>query len=83
MAISTTSAYLLNTSRDGDSTTSLGSLFQSMIILSVKKFFPNILPKPPVTQLEAVSSHPITCYLGEDSKTRHATTSFQVVVESN
>ena len=30
---------LLNTSRDGDSTTSLGSLFQGLITLSVKNFF--------------------------------------------
>jgi len=29
----------LNTSRDGDSTTSLGSLFQCLTTLSVKKFF--------------------------------------------
>ncbi|KAK4830710.1 hypothetical protein QYF61_012970 [Mycteria americana] len=36
--LGTTSTYLLNTSRDGDSTTSLGSLFQCLITLSVKKF---------------------------------------------
>ena len=37
--LSVTSTHLLNTSRDGDSTTSLGSLFQCLITLSVKKFF--------------------------------------------
>jgi len=39
MPLSTTSMCLLNTSRDGDSATSLGSLFQCSITLSVKKFF--------------------------------------------
>lgn len=33
-------------------------------------------------QLEAISSHPIICYLGEDTKTLHATASFQISVES-
>ncbi|KAK4831743.1 LOW QUALITY PROTEIN: hypothetical protein QYF61_018873 [Mycteria americana] len=45
--------------------------------------FPNIQSKPPLVQLEAISSHPITCYLGEETNTHLATTSFQVVVESN
>jgi len=39
MSRSTTSKWFLNTSRDGDSTTSLGSLFQCLTTLSVKKFF--------------------------------------------
>ncbi|KAK4824710.1 LOW QUALITY PROTEIN: hypothetical protein QYF61_017936 [Mycteria americana] len=39
MSLSTSSKRLLNTSRDGDSTTSLGSLFQCLITLSVKKNF--------------------------------------------
>ncbi|KAK4830521.1 hypothetical protein QYF61_011500 [Mycteria americana] len=39
MSLSTTSTRLLNTSGDCDSTTSLGSLFQCLITLSVKKFF--------------------------------------------
>ncbi|KAK4818707.1 hypothetical protein QYF61_018686 [Mycteria americana] len=29
--------------------------------------FPNIQSKPPLAQLEAISSHPITCYLGEET----------------
>ncbi|KAK4808977.1 hypothetical protein QYF61_015211 [Mycteria americana] len=29
--------------------------------------FPNIQAKPPLTQLEAISSRPITCYLGEET----------------
>ena len=39
MSLSAMSIHLLNTSRDGDSTTSLGSLFQCFISLSVMKFF--------------------------------------------
>ena len=39
MSLSTTSRWFLNTFRDGDSTTYLGSLFQCLTTLSVKKFF--------------------------------------------
>ncbi|KAK4829771.1 LOW QUALITY PROTEIN: hypothetical protein QYF61_006495, partial [Mycteria americana] len=39
MSLSTSSKRPLNTSRDGNSTTSLGSLFQCLITLSVKKNF--------------------------------------------
>lgn len=39
MLLSTTSTFLLNISRDRDSTISLGSSFQYMPILSMKKFF--------------------------------------------
>jgi len=42
----------------------------------LEEIFPNIQSKPPLTQLEAISSCPITSYLGEE-------TSFQVVVESD
>ncbi|KAK4810666.1 hypothetical protein QYF61_007466 [Mycteria americana] len=45
--------------------------------------FPNIQSKPPLAQLEAISSRPITSYLGEETDTHLSTTSFQVVVESN
>ncbi|KAK4826531.1 hypothetical protein QYF61_010028 [Mycteria americana] len=45
--------------------------------------FPNIQPKPPLAQLEAISSHSITCYLGEETDPHLSTTSFQVVVESH
>ncbi|KAK4821719.1 LOW QUALITY PROTEIN: hypothetical protein QYF61_000262 [Mycteria americana] len=48
-----------------------------------EKIFPDIQSKPPLVQLEAVSSCPITCYLGKGSDPHLATTSFQVVVESN
>ncbi|KAK4818842.1 LOW QUALITY PROTEIN: hypothetical protein QYF61_020061 [Mycteria americana] len=45
--------------------------------------FPNTQSKPPLAQLEAISSCPITCYLGEETDPHLSTTSFQVVVESN
>ncbi|GAB0191434.1 hypothetical protein GRJ2_001608700 [Grus japonensis] len=47
-----------------------------------EEIFPNIQSKPPLTQLEAISSSPVTCYLAEETNTHLATTSFQVVVES-
>ncbi|KAK4821603.1 hypothetical protein QYF61_025180 [Mycteria americana] len=39
--------------------------------------FPNIQSKPPLVQLEAISSCPITCYLGEETNPHLSTTSFQ------
>ncbi|KAK4817018.1 hypothetical protein QYF61_025938 [Mycteria americana] len=48
-----------------------------------EKIFPSIQSKPPLAQLEAISSHPITCYLGKETNTHLATTSFHVVVESD
>ncbi|KAK4830127.1 LOW QUALITY PROTEIN: hypothetical protein QYF61_008554 [Mycteria americana] len=48
-----------------------------------EEIFPNIQSKPPLAQLEAISSRPITCYLGEETDPHLATISFQVVVESD
>ncbi|KAK4817862.1 hypothetical protein QYF61_001531 [Mycteria americana] len=45
--------------------------------------FPNIQSKPPLVQLEAISSCPITCYLGEETDSHLSTPSFQAVVESD
>ncbi|KAK4823336.1 hypothetical protein QYF61_001613 [Mycteria americana] len=42
-----------------------------------EEIFPNIQSKPPLEQLEAISSRPIACYLGEETNTHLATTSFQ------
>ncbi|KAK4817635.1 hypothetical protein QYF61_021781 [Mycteria americana] len=39
--------------------------------------FPNIQSKPPLAQLEAISSRRIACYLGEETDPHLATTSFQ------
>ena len=40
-----------------------------------KEIFPNIQSKPPLTQLEAIASHPIASYLGEEINTCLTTTS--------
>ena len=48
-----------------------------------EEVFPNIQSKPPLAQLEAISSHPITCYLTEETSTHLATTPLQVVAESD
>ncbi|KAK4806266.1 hypothetical protein QYF61_013410 [Mycteria americana] len=48
-----------------------------------EEIFPNIQSKPPLAQLEAISSPPITCYLGEETDPHLSTASFQVVVESD
>ncbi|KAK4830776.1 hypothetical protein QYF61_013609 [Mycteria americana] len=48
-----------------------------------EEIFPNTQSKPPLAQLEAISSCPITCYLGEETDPHPSTTSFQVVVESD
>ncbi|KAK4806883.1 hypothetical protein QYF61_012604, partial [Mycteria americana] len=41
--------------------------------------FPNIQSKPPLAQLEAISSCPITRYLGEETDPHLSTTSFQTL----
>jgi len=48
-----------------------------------EEIFPNIQSKLPLTQLEAIASHPIASYLGEETNTHLTTNSFQLVVESN
>ena len=48
-----------------------------------KEIFPNVQSEPPLTQLEAIASCPITSYFGEETNTCVSTTSFQVVIESN
>ncbi|KAK4810927.1 hypothetical protein QYF61_013335 [Mycteria americana] len=41
--------------------------------------FPNVQSKPPLAQLEAISSCPIICYLGEETDPHLSTTSFQTL----
>jgi len=48
-----------------------------------KGIFPNIQSKPPLMQLEAIASHPIAGYLGEESNTCLTTPSCQGAVESD
>jgi len=47
------------------------------------EIFSSILSKPPLAQLKAISSHPITSYLGKETNTHLTTTSLQLVVESD
>ena len=47
-----------------------------------EEIFPNIQSKPPLAQLQAISSCPVACYLGEKTNT-HLATTFQVAVESH
>jgi len=49
---------------------------------SSKEIVPNIQSEPPLMQLEAIASRPITGYLGEETNPRLTITSFQVAVES-
>jgi len=79
MSLSTTSTCLLNTFRDGDSTT--GQPAPMLHNPFGEEIFPNTQAKPLLVP-EAVSSHPVTSYLGEETNTHLTTTSFQVVVES-
>ena len=62
MSLGTTSNLFLNRSRDGDSTTSLGSLFVFNHPFCKEVFFSDIQPKPPLVQLQAISPHPLTCH---------------------
>jgi len=48
-----------------------------------KEIFPNIQSKPLLMQLEAIASHLIASYLGEQTNTCLTITSFQVAVESD
>ena len=48
-----------------------------------EEIFPNIQSKPLLVQFEAISSCPITCYLGKETNTHLTTVSIQVVVESD
>ena len=47
-----------------------------------EEIFLDIQSKPPLAQLEAISSCPVTCYLGKETNIHLATTSFQVAVEN-
>ena len=48
-----------------------------------EEIIPNIQYKPPLVQLETVSSSPTTCHLRKETNTLLATTSIQVIVESD
>ena len=62
MSLSTTSKCFLNTSRDGDSTTPLGSPFQHLTTHLENKFFLTSKLNLP-SQFEIISSSPISSYI--------------------
>ena len=77
MSLSATSTRLLNTSRDGDSTTSLGSLCHCLPALPEKKLFPvsnlnlpwNNLPSEKCIYLDTAQKHgKLKSLVWEDSK---------------
>ena len=80
MSPSTTSKHSLNTSRDGDSTTSLGSPFQCLTTLLEKKLSLKSNLNLPWHNLK---TFPLAPLLAEEADFHLATASFQVVVESN
>ena len=57
-------------------TTSLGSPFQCLTTLLEQRF---LQPESPMVQLEAIFSHAITSYLGEEADPHLTTTSFQAI----
>lgn len=80
MSPSATSRNFLRKSRKSYSTTFLDSPYQCMTSLSMLL---NIQLEPPLGQLEAISSHHITCHLREKIITLTTAALFQVVTESN
>lgn len=64
MSLSATSIHLLYIPMGNDSTTALGSLFQTEFYLESMGIIPNSQSKPALVQLEATSS-PVVCYLEE------------------
>jgi len=48
-----------------------------------EEIFSNIQSKPPLMQLEAISSLPIASYMGEKTNACLITTAFQAVMESD
>ena len=83
MSLSTTSKRFLNTSRDGDSTTSLGSLIPVVNNPFCKEVLPDIQPKLTLAQLQAISPHPVTCHQWEETNPALTISTFQILEESN
>jgi len=78
VSLGATSQHFLNTSRDSDSTTSLGSLCHCLTTLSEKKTFQIFYLDLPLAKLEANTLHPIAGYLREEADSHLITTSFQI-----
>ena len=81
MSLSTTSKWFLNTPRDGDSTTTLGSPFQCLTTLSIKKFF--LISSLNLPWLEvphhrgSAASEAVVGYSCEEAKAKLSTGSFR------
>jgi len=82
MSLSTASTRFLNTSRNSDSITFLGSPFQCLITLLLKKFVLISNLNLPWYNLKPFS-RPISNYLGEEANPHLSITSLQVGVDSN
>jgi len=48
-----------------------------------KEAFPDIQPKPPLAQLEAISPRPVTCQQWEETNPTLAVSTFQELEENN
>jgi len=68
---------------DGDSITSLDSLFQCLTTLSENDFFSNNQPEPTLAEMEAILSHAISSYMREEADIHLATIFLQVVVQGS
>lgn len=44
------------------------------------EIYPNVQSKPPMVPLEAISSWPVACFLGEETDPHLTTMSFQVAL---
>lgn len=66
MELSVMFSHFLNTSWDGNSTTSLGNQFQCLITLT-EEILPDVQTKHPLAEPKAISSCPVACFLGEES----------------
>ena len=82
MSLSITSTLSLNTFRDSDPTTSLGSLFQCSTNPSEKECFLISNLNLPWCNLKPLPL-PYQCYLGEKVEPYLTKTSFLVIVESD
>lgn len=80
MSLSATPTRLFNTSRDGASTASLGSLFQHQPFPD--KILPDSKSKTPLAQPEAVALCTVSCHQRKQIHSLLATF-FQVLVDSN
>lgn len=79
MALRAMFSHFFHTSRDGESIpTQSVSMYDNP---SSEETLPDVQPKPPLMQLEVLSSHPVGGCLGEEANPYLATASFQGVIE--